>query len=292
MRLALVFDKTREDTTGVYFERACQALGIHAEHFWTRQAEQIPSGYDLYVRIDHGDYHEDVPPPLRPRIFYAIDTHLPKSWKKIRRLARGYDLVCCAQRAAANALPNGAWVPFGCDPAVHRGVTGLLHWEVAFVGTEGGVPRKFYLQLLRERYPRSFIGHAPHTQLGRIYSQAKIGFNYSIREDLNMRIFEILSAGTLLVTNRLQHDDLGELGLHDRQHYVSYGTPTELFEVIDYYVQHEQERQAIAMRGMTAVQQHHTYPHRLQQLLTLAAERIGLPVTIPRHTPEASACVS
>ena len=267
MRIALVFDQVREDTIGIYFERACRELGIPYEHFWTRDARAIPPEYDLYLRVDHGDYHDDLPDSLRPKVFYAADTHLPKSWKRIRRLARRYDLVCCAHRNAAESLSNGVWVPAACDPQLHWKASESIRWDVAFVGTEGGVPRKFYLQALRERYPNSFIGHAPHTELGTIYSQAKIGFNYSIRDDVNMRMFEVLCSGALLVTNRLAHDDLKRLGCHDREHLVTYRTPRELFEVIDRFLQRDDEREAIARRGMARAQQQHTYVHRLQRIL-------------------------
>ena len=291
MRLELVFDKVREDTLGIYFERACQALGIAHDHFWTRNAAAIPATYDGYLRIDHGDYQDDLPPHLRPKAFYAADTHLPKSWTRIRRLARCYDLVCCAHRDAAEHLPNGAWVPVACDPHLHRGSAALKRWDVAFVGTEGGLPRKFFLQALRERYPNSFIGHAPHTDLGAIYSQAKIGFNYSIRHDVNMRIFEVLCSGALLVTNRLRHDDLARLGLRDREHLVTYQGPRDVFTLIDDALRHEEERDAIARRGSEAVRQRHTYVHRLQRILELMAQRTGSRWSACGNPSETLSCV-
>lgn len=293
MRLALVFDKVREDTLGVYFERACQALGIPYAHCWTRDTGAIPRGCELYVRIDHGDYQDDLPEWARPRIFYASDTHLPKSWKRISAIAKRYDLVCCAHRKGAEALANGVWVPVACDPELHGTHPLPKRWDVAFVGTEGGVPRKFYLQALRERYANSFIGHAPHTELGAIYSQAKIGFNYSIRDDVNMRMFEILCSGTLLVTNGLAHDDLVRLGLRGGEHLVTYRRPRELFELIDYYLDHDQEREAIALRGTQHVHRHHTYHHRLHQILQLADERLGIRLPMRSSADiEVSTCAS
>jgi len=274
MRVALVFDKIREETVGVYFERACQEAGLAYDHFWSKDARTIPAGYDLYVRIDDGDYQYDMPVHLHPKIFYATDTHLPKPWRRIRRMARRYDLVCCAHRRGARLLANGAWVPVACDPEFQGRRPGPKRWDLAFVGTEGGVPRKFYLQALQEQYHESFIGHARHTELGVIYSQAKIGFNYSIRDDVNMRMFEILCSGTLLLTNRLTHDDLERLGLRDREHFVFYRSPKELFELIDYYLRHDDEREAIVAAGMRHVQQHHTYRHRLQRILQLVDERL------------------
>ena len=283
MRIALIFDASRSDTTGVYFERACHVLGVPCDHWWLRDAAQIPADYDLYLRIDHGDdYTTALPDSLRPLVFYAIDTHLPHSWPKIRRLARRYDLVCCAQANAGGELRNAVWLPLACDPGLHCGESGPAVWDVAFVGTEGGVPRKFYLQVLRERYPDSFIGAADHRQLGSIYGRARIGFNYSIADDVNMRIFEVLAAKTLLVTNALTRDDLDRPGLQDRRHLALYRRPSELFETIEYFLTHEDARRRIAEAGHAAVLERHTYVHRMRQLLSTASQRLGLSMPIER----------
>lgn len=276
MRLALIFDRHRPDTTGIYFERACRALGIPVDHWWFKDAERIPSGETLYLRIDHGDDYRPLPARLRPAAFYAIDTHLRHSWPKIRRMASAYDLVCCAQPDAARRLKNGLWVPLGCDVELHAAASpGEPVWDVAFVGTEGGVPRKFYLQALRERYPNSRIGWAPHTELGAVYSHARIGFNYAVANDVNMRLFEVLCAGALLVTNRLAGDALEQLGLRDRQHLATYRTPRELFEAIDHFLAEPQQRRSIASAGAAVVRTRHTYAHRLRQIL--AAARVDVP---------------
>ena len=123
MRVALIFDRSRADTTGGYVERAAYALGLTADHWWLRDAKRIPASYDWYLRVDHGDdYLLALHERLRPAIFYAIDTHLPHSWRKIQRMAPRYDLVCCAQASAASQLRNGEWLPLACDPELHGAV--------------------------------------------------------------------------------------------------------------------------------------------------------------------------
>lgn len=286
MRVALIFNKTRQDTTGVYFERACQALGIPFDHWWVRNVSTIPLIYDLYLRIDHGDDYEVLlPSRCRPAVFYALDTHLPHSWRKIHKLARTFDLVFCCHREAARRLRGAKWLPVGCDFELHGPIGGPPVLDIAFVGTDGGIPRKFYLQALRERYPNNFIGAAPHTQLSSIYSRAKIGFNYSIANDVNMRIFEVLAAGALLVTSALTGDDLSQLGLEDRRHLALYRSPEELFSLIDYYVTHDAQRQATAQAGAQIVCQQHTYAHRLRTILQVVQDRLGVKVSAAAKAP-------
>ena len=281
MRLALIFNKTRADTIGIYFERACRSLGIPYDHWWLRDAARIPREYDLYLRIDHGDdYTVALPDHLRPQVFYAIDTHLRHSWRKIQKEATRYDAVFCCHREAIFHLPRAEWLPVACDPSLIEPVIPEGHgFDVAFIGTDGGTPRKFILQALRERYTQSLIGKAPHTQIMTIYRQAKIGFNYSIRGELNMRLFEVLGAGALLVTNAPRHpEELALLGLDSGVHLVIYHRPLEIFECIDAWLSQEQEeeRLRIAHRGMTLAHERHTYVHRLQSLLQVATERLGV----------------
>ena len=279
MRIALIFNTTRPDTTGMHLARACRALGLSGDHWELRDAERIPDGYELYLRVDHGDdYAVPLPDRLRPSVFYAIDTHLPHSWRKIQRMAGRFDAVFCAHRDGAERLPNAEWLPVACDWELHgepAGAGAPAH-DVAFIGNDGGVPRKFYLQALRERYPHSFIGPADHTQLAAIYGRYRVGFNYSIADDVNMRIFEILAAGALLVTNALRHGDLSSLGLEDGKQLALYRSPGELMERIDYYLAHPEERRAIAASGRALVRERHTYTHRLRALLGAVRERLGV----------------
>ena len=292
MKVAFIFDKHREGTTGTYLERACGALGVAADHWWLREAKQIPAGYDLYLRIDHGDdYLVRLPARLRPAVFYAIDTHLAHSWKKVKRTAGWYDMVFCCHRDGAARLRGAVWLPVACDPQVHASRREERPaWDVAFVGTDGGVPRKFYLQALRERYAHSAIGPADYTQMREIYGRTRIGFNYAIAQDVNMRVFETLAAGACLVTNALAGDDLERLGLRDREHLVLYRRPAELFPAIDHYLAHDEERQRIGRAGQALVLARHTYVHRMRQLLTDAVARLSLPP--PLDLKESAACAS
>ena len=275
-RLALIFNKTRPDTTGGYFERALRSMGVACDHWPLEELSRIPASYELYLRIDHGDDYE-VPWPerLRPAVFYAIDTHVRHTWPKIRRAAPCYDLVFCCHRDGAERL-GAEWLPVGCDDALHGASARVRDLDVAFVGTDGGVPRKFYLQALRERYPNSAIGSAEYTRMAERYGRARIGFNYAIAGDVNMRVFEVPAAGTLLMTNALPHDDLARLGLEEGTHYAAYRSPRELFARIDHYLAHSEERERIAGAGRAAVLGRHTYRRRMEQLLRLVEEKLGV----------------
>ena len=72
--------------------------------------------------------------------------------------------------------------------------------------------------------------------MAKIYSQAKIIFNKSIRKDLNMRVFEAMSCGSMLVTDRLKPEAGLEELFKDKKHFVLYDNESDLVEKIGYYL--------------------------------------------------------
>ncbi len=284
MKLAVIFNTTRPDTTGGYLERAARGLGLACDHWPLAELPHIPRSYDLYLRVDHGDdYDVPWPDPLRPAAFYAIDTHLSHTWRKIQRMAPRYDLLFCCHRDGAERL-DAEWLPLACDPELHAAAAQERDLDVAFVGTDGGVPRKFYLQALRERYPNSAVGSAAYTRIGERYGRARIGFNYAIANDVNMRVFEVLAGGALLMTNALPHEDLSRLGLEEGTHYVGYHTPGELFPRIDQYLAEPEPRRRIAEAGRAVVLRRHTYRRRMEQLLRTVEARLGVHGLLPESS--------
>ena len=91
-------------------------------------------------------------------------------------------------------------------------------------------------------------------------------FNRSILNDVNMRVFEAVACGSLLVTNDLAQNGLDEL-LRDGEHLVTYRDDDELIERVRCYLDNPDEREAIAERGMEEALARHTYRHRMERVL-------------------------
>ncbi|HQJ15657.1 MAG TPA: glycosyltransferase [Candidatus Omnitrophota bacterium] len=280
MKLALIYNHACPHTTGAYIEKAIRDAGIHYDRFGIKDPSCIPEGFDLYLRIDHGDYKFDIPAHLRPAVFYAIDTHLPKPYRKMRAQARHYDIIFCAQKSGADRLrrDTGAdtqWLPLASDPAVHCQLDVPKEYDIGFVGRNAAkFARGRHLVELNKRYPRSFIGQADYRDMARIYSASRIGFNSSIMNDINMRVFEIMSCGCFLLTNAIRDNGFREL-FCDGRDLVTYRTDREMFLLIDHYLAHEREREAIAAAGRRLVNERHTYFHRVQSMFNYIAYKFG-----------------
>ncbi|MFC1667580.1 glycosyltransferase [Candidatus Omnitrophota bacterium] len=284
MKVAIIFGKERPDTMGIYFERALKALGHEVEHFWPKDACSVKPEYDFYFRIDDGCYDYLIPERLTPRVYYVSDVHLDKPFKKIKKhISKGaYQLVFCPMRKEIDILKKKSpveiiWMNVGCDPRIHKRLNVERNYDIGFIGNDGGMPRKLYLQEIRERYSNSFIGRADYEEMSRIYSSSKIGFSFAIRgECFTMRNYEIMACGAMLLTKRLRDDSAEKLGFIDRKHIVIFDGPKDLFNLIDYYLKNREEREAIAENGYRFTLEKHTYTHRLSGMMDIIKDRFSL----------------
>jgi len=267
LRVALIYDNTlRPDTTGEYCKRALQELCTITHFLPTQLTEIAPGQFDLYLNIDDS-LHYELPVHLRPAAWWVIDTHLQYEWDLQK--ARGFDYVFAAQkdgmqRLKGDGIPNVQWLPLACDPGIHAKVDTPKTYDVAFIGNLFPGERERLVKLLRERFPNSFVGRRYFREMARVYSQAKIVFNRSLRGDLNMRVFEALASGSLLVTDAAC--GLADL-FKDGEHLVTYRDDGELVEKIEYYLAHEEQRERLAAQGMREALRRHTYLLRMRRIL-------------------------
>ena len=107
-----------------------------------------------------------------------------------------------------------------------------------------------------------------------IYSASRLVFNRSIRNDINMRVFEALACGSLLVTNNLGDNGLDEL-FQDGTHLATYWDGEELLDKIRFYLDREELRERLAAAGRSEALSRHTYRHRMQTILESVATRLS-----------------
>ena len=137
-RVAVIFDdQIRPDTAGVYVRRRWPG--------WSRSSISRPdgptrsrrTGFDLYLSIDDDSEHR-LPPELRPRAYWAIDTHtgfhrpaaaLGRLRPRVRRAARR------CRAAAGRRHRIGDLAAAGVRPGIHRKHEVAKQYDVAFVGT-------------------------------------------------------------------------------------------------------------------------------------------------------------
>jgi len=285
-RVAIIFDQGRRpETTGVYCREALAKL-VHAEYFSPSHVGQIPeTGFDLYLQIDDG-LRNRLPEALHPRAWWAIDTHMDFAW--CLDYARHFDYVFAAQRDGAaqlrdQGIDTASWLPLACDPSIHRPHEVPVEYDLCFVGNVLPGPRAELLELLQRRYRKMFIGQRYFVEMAKVFSASKIIFNRSVKNDVNMRVFEAVACGGLLLTNDLADNGQAEL-FRDGQHLTTYGDADELLEKVEYYRHREDLYRRIGEAGRQEAIARHTYEHRMRDLLERvesSLSRMSVRVTEP-----------
>jgi len=272
VKIAIFYEHRDIGSSGLYAERALRSLGHEVKYFRKHELETLRERFDLYVRTEDGHFGYRFRSAGKvPAVYWTHDTHVPYSIKCIKKEASEYSYIFAAHQSGIRPLADLGycveWLPLGCDPELHGRVEVPMAYEVAFIGKEEGIPRKFLLQEIRERYERTFIRKAHFSKMASVYSASKTGFNQAINRDLNMRAFEVLCSGALLVTSDVEDNEYEQIGLLHGKHLIVFSDPRDLFKQLDYYLSHESERKTIADAGRAQTLARHTYRHRMEAML-------------------------
>ncbi len=243
----------------------------------------LPDGWnpDLIVVIANGGVtlQPDLEGIICPTAYITVDT-----WQSISDYveAQLYDFVFPAQKTSVEYLravgaANVFWLPLGCNPKSHYPVDVPREFDVAFAGSVT-LPvhqvRHDLIQHLKSAFSVHMTSQVFYDDLCRTIAAGKLVFNHSAVHEVNMRIFEVMAMGRPLITNR-DADRNGLTGLvEDGKHLILYDDSNELVEKVRYYLEHEDEREAIARAGYDLATTTHRYLDRIDTLLTTIADRV------------------
>jgi hypothetical protein len=217
--------------------------------------------------------HPEVPHWPWPAAFLTVDT-----WQCLMdyRDALGYDFTFVAQRPFVESMraagaANVAWLPLAANPACHYPLPDTTpEWDVAFAGawqTAVHAERGVLLDQLSARFRLRRREHVYGDEMCRLYASARLGFNHAAVREVNMRVFETLAMGRCLLTDvGAAMSGLFDL-FEDGRHLVAYNDAATLIAHCRDYLEDDNKRQAIAQAGREWVLSHHTYAHRVAEVL-------------------------
>lgn len=197
----------------------------------------------------------------------------PGNYERLR-YARLFDYVFVSQRDwmkdfVTAGCPQVHWLPFACEPEIHCDYQLERMYDIGFVGHVNLNVQRERLQLLTtlaQRYRMNdFLTPVYLQEMAKVYSQSKIVVNMPNCGGFNMRVFESMACGAMLLTEDTGNGqkELFKEGVH----LAIYRSKQELFEKIDYYLAHEEERKAIAAAGQHVVRTKHRYVDRAQTVM-------------------------
>jgi spore maturation protein CgeB len=132
------------------------------------------------------------------------------------------------------------------------------------------------LEKLSEKYKVNVMTSVFGEDMIKTYAQSKIVFNKSCAGEINMRVFETMSSGAMLMTDKLSPETGFDELFQDGKHMVCYRDEKELVNKTGYYLAHDTEREQITMAGYNEVVSKHTYNHRAGQLINTVKKELNL----------------
>lgn len=171
-----------------------------------------------------------------------------------------------AGTAGARLLAHAAERDLFDQPEIER------RFDVGWVGRK---IRSIYgtrdrvLAALSERFKMNDAGrfYTPE-EMADVYRASKIVVNISrddFPQDANMRCFEAMAAGALLITQG--PSELTALGFEERVHFVTYRDPDDVSGIVADWLSRDVDREAIARRARILVLGEHTYDARVATIL-------------------------
>lgn len=303
-RIAFIYnsDIRNNGTPTLCFNSVKYQLGLNDKVVRYRppdnNAEKFPHA-EFYIHVDDGrdDLSWEAP---ENSAYYAIDTHLGYEFRKEK--AKQFKYVYCAQkegaeRMRADGIKNATWLPLACNNMAHPNLSEMMahpnkdrhlgqwnldkEWDVAFVGffnmnyNEDQNDRIDWIDTLFSHYTNNWFSFDCFFEdMAVRYIRSRLGFNISIKNDLNMRFFEVLSTGTCLLTNT-NVDGIEELGFEEGKDFLGYTTKSEMIDKAEWGLSNPVEREAIAKSGHEKCRKFHTYELRMKKIIEDAGIKLA-----------------
>lgn len=272
-------DPYAEKLAKTIFEKYGEA--IEADHF-IPHGDLAPYGtYDLNLHIDWGeDALTSILPyvPLatpRPFGYWASDTHINNgtegdSYPYRMQMAKKADFAFVAQKRGLEQMKldgvvNPIWLPHAVEPQAYPKIdVATKRYDVCFVGNINSGNRVEAVDRLFREFPNFYYGQQLFENAAQKYAESKVCFNIAMTDDLNMRNFEVMASGSMLLTSWIPTI---EEFFEDGKHLVLYRSLDEMVDKAKYYVDHDTEREKIAQAGYEAVIANHKIMDRVGLML-------------------------
>lgn len=164
-------------------------------------------------------------------------------------------------------------------------------FDVGWVGSVAGSfyhsRRRVLARLAEEFFMNDWRRFHRPEEMADVYQRSKVVVNIArddYRQDANMRVFEAMAAGALLIT--ALPTELTAIGFEEGAHFVGYHEENEINEVIRRYLADETARKRIAELARETVLREHTYDCRVKALFERVEEDAGRLLAPARQWPE------
>jgi len=152
---------------------------------------------------------------------------------------------------------------------------GWFEEKIVFVGQTGNFhPRRLrLLERARQSVPGMFVGRLPQADSLLAYHLARAGLNISLNGDLNLRIFEIVSAQGVLITDQLGEESGLSSLFAPGEEFLSFDNADELQQRLRFCLDEKEAAWRIGARGFSRYAENYAPAHMERHLFDLVGGR-------------------
>jgi len=219
-------------TTASYFEMAAKE---YPEVCIFRSDNYDPKKIDLVLNVE--PVGEIIKIPGVPSVYYEIDNHIIAGHD--RHFYDQVDMVLLAQEVNREFYSeyNTEILPLGCWPKLHKRYPDEKEkYDIGFIGNDTYPRRRKLLEVLDKNFKLLRATSKPGEEYSRLLNQCKLTFNCSMQQDVNMRFFEAVASGRMLITDFMEEQLI--FG-NPKVHYDVYNNDAQLVDKVRYYLDHE-----------------------------------------------------
>jgi hypothetical protein len=245
----------------------CDIAGPNGYIYTEVDIPKIANNYDLIIVT------ENYPSPYTwkwwnwgsiktPKLFWALDTHIHDYRPLIQ--AGNFDYVAFGiqKHQKEYQLPKSFPLYYAVSTTHQKDMNVYPKiYDTVFIGSIELGRRKEQCERFGIKHMNAFGAEYIKTM-----KQAKLCFNSSMSNDINAKYFEIMSSGSFMLTN-FNQELLDFCDENEDLRKCMYTTDEEIGEKINYYLEHEEEREEIAKRLYDYIWENHTWESRCKTIL-------------------------
>jgi len=292
-----IFSTKDKISTSRYFQKAAKKIFRQTYYITSQKSFDLIKNKirteDIFLFIDPtNDFPLGIEKINCLKIIYLIDTHISEFQLNHRLLLSSFfDCIFINHRQHLNKFIKFKysnikklkqkigiyWLPVACDPNVHyQNINNKRNFDIAFVGQIGpsiSFRHKFLKKIFfsndLSNVKKKYANSISDKLMSKIYGNSKIVPNVSINNDINMRYFEAMAAGCLLLANKIKNSGVDKL-FKENIDYVSYSDQQDAIKKIKFYLKNPFKRIKIAKNGQKKVLAYNTYENRLKDIINLS----------------------
>ncbi len=249
------------------------------ECFGKLPAEQQPELVMVHIDATLACLPRNIPDHCRKVLMVGGATHiLEKPLQNIIAYAREekFETIFVWNRQNAHwfkelGFPNVFWMPALTFAIPQATIPENKANQICFFGQLGKYhPRRTrILEALQQAGIQIVGGQLPRKDSLQLVTKSTLSLNATLNGEFNLRVFETSAHNTLLVSDKISHFTGMELFFPDSEALVTYVTPDEAAEKIQYLLNNPQETTQLAIKGKAIHDRHFSFDARRQAFFDL-----------------------